>query len=616
MKKSLAWILCFTMILGTTLFGCGGKTEGGNTEGGNTADKKDLSAYEYGEINYDEDLSGYDTALVEKTIGEIDRATLEKAIQQVCFSFYWKNPNTQYDLGTLSYDTIDSKRRTTFQTPEQTDADEMYYAQCAEYAYEVYWEFCNYEFFGDRTHSVNGPGNVQDPAIWKIASDYDETSVANFFNNEVRPGDIFYGGGKQVTGHIIMLVGDSDGDGVNECLHCWPYKGGSLNTVDEPANEGAQKFELEGAIVHETCQELLLDSAAPGGLPNWGIFTNKNDQHWQVYRPFDGEEIKSCHMTTAAASRLAFPDIAITKRFQKSVRHSIYENEDLVFVETIQNNSKQDYKGLNVTEYVPDYTVFKEADANCTVDGRKMKWTLDVPAGQSVEITYTVTNKQVAGEMLYVPSGLVAGIKTRYMNLNVGKTELSDEQTAIFKTIAEKKRLPDGIDLKSCDSIEFVNEFYKQVLGIDVNLPKNYKDLQDALFEERKSIPSSGAAKMLFKKDVTAENEYIAKQIPYNMIGGLFYSTGTYSGAPDWKVDRFIDIQYEFFEPGDVIIGMGGNSKRQLDSPGDLEVYIYLGEEKVLLKMNATVGVGEFNKTAGLFFKNNLFFVLRPTLNN
>ena len=609
MKRIIALVLTGTLFLGIVLSGCGK----GGARGDNPA-AEDLSAYEYGEINYEEDLSGFDQSLTEKTIGELDRETLEKAIVQVCFSYYWKNPYTQYDMGFLCYDVKDAKRRTTYQSPEQTDYDEMWYSQCSEYCYDVYWDLCHYEFIGERMKGTSVEGKI-DEATW-VASNktlgWEEGPITQLVVYDARPGDIAFGAGTQGDGHLLMNVGDVDGDGKNEVLHCWPLGGGTFNRLSNPETDGKQKWEKEGAIAFQHAEDVLIKKE---GTPNWCLFTEKNDKHWQYYRPFEQEDIKSCHMTTDTASRLSFPDIAISKTLNKSIHNSYVRDEDMIFTVKITNNSAEDYKDLPVTEYVPDYTVLKEADANCTADGRKLKWTVNVPAGETVELTYTVTNKRSDG-FVSVPAGLVAGIHTRTMEIQIAKTAFSEEQMAVFKNYAETKKLPEGVNLTGVSELEFVNEFYKQALGMEVKLPKTVMEFQNALFEERNGVQSCQMGKMLFKKDVTEENRYYNDMIIRNQIGGLYYSTGAYQGAGAYKTERIMDIQECYFEPGDVFVSYSGNSKRSLESGLDLEFYIYLGDGKVLSKSGNLFGVTDYASTLELQLSKHFMFALRPRLNN
>ena len=621
MKKSLSFLLILSMVFGLALAGCGGSGNGGSKD----EPKEDLSAYEYGEIDYKADMEGIDLSLTEKTISEIDRETLEQAIQEQCFAYYWKNPYTQYDLGTLSYDMNTSYRRTTYMTADEIAADEQWYSQCAEYGFMTYWNLCNYEFFGDRIKVSVSKINVDDAAkpINNEKVGWDEATVTEFLRHEARPGDIYCGGGKSITSHMIMIVGDKDGDGVNECLHCWPYKGGTLNEKkmdSEDLKRNDQKWEPEGSIVYQSVDELLLSQS---GNPNWYVFGEKNDDYWRIFRPFEQADIQDKHLTTDAVTRLKYSDIQITKTLNNPVQYSIGKGAEVVVTEEIKNNSKNEYTDLSVVEYVPDYAELVSQDANCTVDGRKLKWKLNIPAGESVVVSYTIKNHLSGGNTLHMPKGLVGGIYTRGIDLQVQKTVFNEEQMAVIDTYRTKKTLPEGVDLTSFSELAYVKEFYKQALGIEVEMPDTVNEFLSAVFEEKKAIPGCMLDKMLFLKETP--DAKLFGMIPTNKIGGYCYSTGVYGkddgngnivADPEWRMDRICDIKETDFMPGDVIVCFGGNSRRSLDSENDLEIYIYLGEGQVVAKVGKIAGVGKFDGTVANLLNKNVLFYLRPTLNN
>lgn len=438
---------------------------------------------------------------------------------------------------------------------------------------------------------------------------YDKEAVTQFILYDARPGDIFYGTGKEISGHLIMIVGDTDGDGKNECLHCWPLNGGSLNDKKNLMQGGDQKWDQKG-IVYQSAQKLLINDSTSDGSPSWGIFTEKNNAEWHVYRPYNQSDFGNYHLSTDSVTRVTYPGLSVSKTPDCSIHQSIVEDQDVVITEVITNHGKEDYKDLPVTEYVANGTVFKEADSACKVNGRKLQWTLDVPAGESVTITYTLTNKYGAGKNLTIPAGLIAGLQTRTFELNVAKSEMTEEQIAAMAEIAKTGVVPAGIANKA--GTAFITAFYKSVLKKNITLPKNSKALLEAFAEERQAISKSDYSRMLFLTEVNEKNEWIHRMLINDQVGGLFLSMGEYPGVENFKLHRIVDIQEKYFMPGDVFFSMRGDNKRSVENEDDVKYYIYLGNGKVLEQQKGGARVTDYKISVDRLLNDNFILELRP----
>lgn len=622
-KRSLALILALLLAASSLLTACGNGGEGGSNKPGK---EEDYSAYEYGDIDYAADVTGIDMSLVEKPMSEIDRATLEYAIQQVCLAYYYKGENTQYDLGRQSYDQKrDSYRRTTGQSPEDSEWDSNWYSQCAEYCYDVYYELCGYEYINCGTIRSTREDFKKEQTSIPYGSGtmgWNEDTVTQLILYDARPGDIFHSNGSTGGGHLIMILGDIDGDGENDCCHCWPYKGGTMRLpVDEDDSSGTfvsgkaadQKWD-ECGVVFQSARSLIINKKGTNGMPSWGVFNTCSDKNWWIYRPFEQSDIGNYHLSTDTVTRMTYEGIEVSKVPQCSIHQSIVKDEDVVITETIENHGKKDFTGLQITEYVPNGAVFKSADNDGKNDGRKIQWTVDVPAGGTVTLSYTVTNKYGANKELVIPAGLAAGLQTRTFTLQVANSTFTEEQMAAINDIATKKALPADSTVKAAKELEFITAFYKEVIGKEIELPLTVNELMAGIVEEKKAIKGCSVDKMLFRKEDITGYEKLNQMVIRNQIGGYFYSTGEYPGVENYTIKRMLDTKEGYWMPGDVFIAFDGNSKRALESPGDLKIYIYLGNNTVVGRIGGGSGFTTYDSSIDQLLSMNFFVALRPNL--
>src|SRR5690606_23091618 len=66
--------------------------------------------------------------------------------------------------------------------------------------------------------------------------------------------------------------------------------------------------------------------------------------------------------------------------------------EELTYTITVTNTGDVDYDGIAVEDNVPAGTTYKEGSASegATVTGNTLTWTIDVPFGESREVSFTV----------------------------------------------------------------------------------------------------------------------------------------------------------------------------------------------------------------------------------
>ena len=552
-------------------------------------------------------LAPLNVPLYKIAVGDLPAETVEQAVMAAALAFYHKNPYMQYDANLL---TVESKakgspRRTTYQTPENTAWDSRHYSQCSEYCFDVWYEAMGLEFMGDRF----GYGNhvYEDKFAKSIVTGYDTTSKGAFLNltdraeanrileEESRPGDIVLGyGSPDTSGHVILIAGDIDGDGKNDVLHCWPIGGGNFD-----AASGAQKDEPNGSIKMQTVKDLLLTT---GSTPNWCVTKDVHGARWYLFRPSLMTECKSLYLTPATVTRMEYPDMEIAKSADRSIFDDAAEGEQIVITEKISNLGKQDYEALPVTEVLPDGAVLVSADAACSAEGTTLRWTLDIPAGGSATVTYTVKNTLPMGDTLFFPAGSVGAIPSRSFSLRVGGARLSETQNSALEKIS-RGVIPAALQGIGFKDMDFFNYFYREILGADISLPKTVSAYVSGNFSKK---TSDGKA-MLTEKASAPQASMTLPKHP----GGQYLTTGNGKNSTE---NRLMDVREDFYRPGDLFVILGGSSTQSVKSTADITLLVYVGSGKLLQHTTAGTSVVSFSSSVIYMLKDNLFTVLRPTL--
>ena len=104
-----------------------------------------------------------------------------------------------------------------------------------------------------------------------------------------------------------------------------------------------------------------------------------------------GEKVTPMSVEQAEAeSRKKFPGIEITRTTSAGGRFaSTVKDAELTITGTVENGGTAAYPGLDISENIPVSTTLKTAEG-AKQDGGKLLWTVDVPAGKTVSVTYTV----------------------------------------------------------------------------------------------------------------------------------------------------------------------------------------------------------------------------------
>ncbi len=617
MRKSTVTAVCLLLALCLLLSSCGGQeketTPAETAEPASAEEQTDPSAQEPTAPSTApaEEKSPFEEEkerLSALTVGEMDEATFARAICETAMAYYYKGRNTQYDAGIISVENkvTAGSRRTTGQSPEETDWDSMLYAQCAEFVYDVYLQAFGYKWINNYKGGYLNDAKYSKTVITCYAPSLGYTDLqgaADTLVKEARAGDVFLGTGKHSSGHVILVLGDIYGDGETYCLHCWPLSGGSMNDSSGwKTSEGKQYFEPNGALVIQSLDELLIKADKN---PAWGVFTSKCDGSWYLFRPALEDGLREMTMLPQTVSRCLYPGLNIVKSLEELNTFSdITEGQAVTVNEVLTNNGREGYKELVVTEYVPEGAELKEPPKDAVVEGDRITWTVSLAAGMSRTLSYTVTNQKKFGETLVFEAGSADGIPTRTFSLPVAGDGFTVSQLEALKAVAAQGT-PAALEPGDYQDLDIVNQFYENVLGVKTELPKTVNELVDALFKRKSTLYSDGTPMLLLKTE--DGNKTLRQMLIKKHTAGFYVSTGADKSL------RLMDTQAEYYKPGAVFIyfyGTGNNYR--VEYPEDARIDIYLGEGKFFEYTVNGGGIVTFGESVGRILRSSVIVALRP----
>ena len=568
---------------------------------------------------------------------EVGLAGLQQMLVATAMAFYDKNPNVQYesnsskdtnpadDKGTdvtkLAY-SGNGLRRTRGVSPEYAMPDTRMFAQCSEFVYNVYWNTFGYQTYGGGQvySSINRPtsdgqfvfmGNIECPE--QVVLIYDPNADGTFgdreykdrdaairaFKEKRQPGDIL-----ATREHIMMYLGDCFGDGKEYAIHCWPYRGGSMRM-----DTGEQKSEPSGAAHIQPAYDLWEKEDVVRFEPKCLLNEKqKIASRWALLRPLIAENMKQKHPSQAVLSRLAYPRMAIYKALDGiSVYDHLLPKQTVTLRETIANNSLQDYENLRITEPLPKGASFLSCSEGGARNGDAVTWTIRVPGGQRVSVAYTVQIDAPCGEFVTFEAGSVDRIPTRTFRQKVGCAKLSDEQRQ--KLLALKVFYAKD----TFEDLDFVNRFYREALGMEIGLPKTVEDYLSLRFARREmtNVDSGISFPMLVPKQL--DDARLERMEVSFHLSGRYVCLDETDRQNDSHL-RALEMQESFYQPGDVFVTFGPGVTEATPTKENIEIDIYLGNNKALRYTASGAAICEFEPSIGRLLRQSLCVTLRPIM--
>jgi hypothetical protein len=452
-----------------------------------------------------------------------------------------------------------------------------------------------------------------------------------------RPGDVFVD-----EGHALIYVGN----GV--ALDCVGAK--------YDVETGKDKKEGNGAVANRsnTVTTQLM----------------KAKSNYAVVRPlefyaqdFDGNmandvvkyDGKMIEVPQATKSRMEFPAMEINRTVDITPYGTIAKGENLTYNIQIRNRTTDrvfdawrasdkegiNYEGLKVTEKIPEGTEFVSAKGDYEFKDGVLAWTLDLLAGDTVDLSYTVKATGEVGSVIVSEGGFVENIPSNSISNVIGEKKLNDSQKEFLTSLSNSENT-DGWNSFGKD-LEFAENVYKE-MGVDLELPSLEKVVKNLFTPTFMEIPKlsvyfgkqTQATMYRLQKDVEEEYLPVKKMLINGYYGGYrFYATDI-EKFKEVGLDNFdfkkecnnviLDFRTTFLEVGDIIVYATAKNRGDTDLTHEIleyKVLIYAGNRTLLCAKVIENGSVEYSVISGYMAEeeivkcyintNDLFFALRPS---
>jgi len=426
MKRFLSLILLGAMLL--SLAACGKKPEGPAPTTAPTQPAGPTAPVI-------PDLSGQ-TAIVDTT-GMTD---LQKAIVVTAESFFMRGKYAQYDQYSLTSIGGELDRRTYgIMAPEDYTEQFVSYTDCSSFVFDVY-NFAlgmriTKSFPFTKTYCESSSYTVlkEQPVKDNFAAmSADELAVKEKeFRDTLQPGDIIvFRRSKSNSGHAMLYVGN--GMKIHSTGTSYDYE----NAVDKGSEKGTYRYDSI---------ENLFTPGNSGYLFDMTVYV--------ILRPL--AKFKSEIPAHTLARMELMRGIKAEKLCSHTYGQTVNPGDTMTFTFRLQNNSSI-AKPLTVTDTVPAGTTYVSGAQ--WVQGDQLTWIVTVPAGETKEISYSVTVDAATAPGTYIESNSsVSGVAVNCPRVLVAKTLTQAQQKALTDALAELGSTANGIVL--------VNAIYEKVCG-------------------------------------------------------------------------------------------------------------------------------------------------------
>jgi len=502
----------------------------------------------------------------------------QKALTAVALAYTYKGLINQYglqDLNVIDEFSGGGLRGNTLErnSPEENTKDLTLYQWCSSFVYDVVYHALGYQLNGDyvecRTDRLSS-GNLLDKDIivshkyQLTGNDAVDRPIIDGIISELQPGDIVTYTMHSGAGHSMLVTNDYTGDGELDILH-----------------RSGQRYDMATGMDHEEGVGIARGNLKMFQSGDNGLYDKARISVVRV----TNLDPTVAGLTNSAKARLTWPGLRIDRTVEGGVLASVEPGGTLTYNIAITNNSEQDHVGMPVMD---------KLDPHCTMvsqDGKPATttfpvWSVDVKAGETVTLTYTVKVEGKPGEKIVSEGGSVAGIPSNVLTTTI----------QAFAPAAEKlqdKAVIDAAAAASGSGAEFVNKLYEAATGVNPGLG-TAEETRAAMLDAQ---PRNTLTLYYPKADMGAA-------VPGNML------IPTYLGGRNVITtvnERVLETRMDDLQPGDIFIGNG----TKMGKPTEY-YWIYNGEKLLDWNGGKVKELKQKDLTKALSFE--FFACFRPSL--
>lgn len=292
----------------------------------------------------------------------------QKAVVITAESYYLRGKYAQYHQG---------KRACGARAPEDYTEQYVGYTDCSAFVYDVYKFALGIDISNGSATTSYYCANPSYPVLYEepiknnfaAMSGKEQAAKIKEFKDALQPGDVIvYRYADESNGHAMLYVGNG------MILH---------------STGSDSKTEENGTVLYESIVATLLNSGSRRSILTKSVYV--------ILRPllgFKGE---------IPAHTLQRMDLMRGIRAEKLSSHkwkqTVAPGEPMTFTFRIQNRSDRE-KTLSISDTVPKNTIYVSGAQ--TVKGNQLSWTVTVPAGGTVEVSYSVQVDPAAPRGQYI----------------------------------------------------------------------------------------------------------------------------------------------------------------------------------------------------------------------
>ena len=535
---------------------------------------------------------------------------MQKAVVELAAAYYRRAADTRYDYTIMTpVPRLAGVERISTHDPVGSIApDNIYYSNCAQFVYAVYYEIFGRGPLGESgrrgvVSTYNRDGLEGPEVVLELASGASTAEREEFVRQAkelLQPGDTINSTNvKQEKGHSMLYVGDYLGDGGHWTIHS--------NTNKLPdGNMGADGVKT----IQRSDWNVFLGTGIYGAMTDTvkiSILRPTNVMDYDMLLP-------------AGHSRLKFPGLDLIRQGSVWQYMDVQTSQEIEITQIVKNSSQEAWKGLTIMDPLPEGAeiVSGTISHGGSIRGGNVFWNLSLKPGQEVKLTYTVKVTAEKGGVVRLAAGMAdSAIPTRELVWYVGGEPVSAEP---FKALQNNPTVEGLTTDTQLMELDFANVVYKSVLGIDLNLPKSFGEVMEGMFETIKATNAKEVAggKMLRPyayEDMTPEAKMVFDMTLPDHLGGYAVEVGTdpLTMRPPHRVKTY---HPEAYRPGDIFVMLKGAYAVKVRGSQNVKVGIYLGDGKVLMATVDGTGVEVCSFEDVVAYKaieNNVMLTLRPS---